>query len=125
MTNLNELNQEIKAAELVRFDMKENLLALEVKKTKITVDLEAVEAQIESDVLTGEGSELLKNDKARRAAVKAALLADYDVKKFTERLEEVVNDIKSLELSLRKNQIEIEFLQRSFQIEILVAGGKI
>ncbi len=112
------LSSEIRTFELQRADLKETLVSIENKKSKLLQDLEVVEAQIENDVLTGEKSAELKNDKARKAAVKAALIADHDYMKITERVEMLVQEIKETELTLRKNLIEINFLTRAFQIEL-------
>jgi hypothetical protein len=122
--DLNNLSIDIKTKQESRFDMKDQLLRLEKKKTDLLKDLADVKSQTENEYLFGEKSQAFKTDTARKTAAKSDIEADYDYKKLTERLNDTIKTINGVELDLRKNQIDIDFLIRNFQIMLVFADSR-
>jgi hypothetical protein len=122
--DLNNLSIDIKTQQEKRFNMKDELLRLEKKKADLIKDIADVKSNIENEILFGEKAKDYKNDTARKAAIKSQLEADYDFKKLDERLTDTLKTINGVELDLRKNQIEIDFQTRNFQIMLVFADTR-
>jgi len=121
---LKNLSLDIKNLQLQRLTEKEFLINLEEKKAEILKTLADVELQAENEILLGENALLYKNDKARKAAIKAILEVDYDYIKYSDRLSEKIKEIKKAELDLKKGQIEIDFISREYSIYLALANNQ-
>jgi hypothetical protein len=122
--DLNNLSIDIKTQQEKRFNMKDELIRLEKKKSDVLKEISDFKSQIENEFFFGEKSQAFKTDTARKTAAKSEIEADHDYIKLNEKLNDVHKTINGIELDLRKNQIDIDFLSRNFQIMLVFADTR-
>ena len=108
-----EVSNEIKSLGFIRSELKTELSSLLREKNRTERSMELQEAYLEKAVLSNVE---LKNEAQRKNALKIALLEDQSFQTLVSIVDEINTKIEGLELDLRRNQIEISFQEREFQI---------
>lgn len=116
MSNLNQINNEIKSAQFDRVELKKRVLEIEELRNSEQKQIETIEDMVSIGIYLNDTEKKFTNDTARKMAVKQNLLGNNDYQKAVSELERFTRELNLLEIYLRENQIKIDFLLREFEI---------
>ena len=129
MKNANEtlgfLSEQIKSNQIRRADLKEKLQEVLNSKAYYQKVRDQREMLIETQVYLNDTEKQYTNDKARTIAVKSKLSVDGPFNSFQGNIDKYDEKINEIELLLRRNQIEIAFLERQYHIGLLTMGERL
>lgn len=116
---LETINMHINLSQTKRTGLKKELYEEQAEKAFNERVLAGRELLAETPVYLYDIEKKYGNDKARSTAVKSILNDDEIYNAAIDRINEAVKKINELDLKLRENQIEISYLLRRYEINVL------
>jgi hypothetical protein len=115
-THFEALSQKLLDLQMKRANLKEAIISNEGNKAVLDRKILKTEWEAEVQVYLGTDTEQYKTGDHRKAGIKKMLLNNLDYQAMLVKVDSLTDTNKRIDLDLRRNQIEISFIERQFQI---------